>query len=253
MPKPPPTIRTEGLGLRFGGRAVFENLSLTLEGGRWTGLLGRSGVGKSSLLKALAGLQEESNIEGAIRSDDGAPLEGRITYMAQQDLLLPWLSALDNVTLGSRLRAGRAAASAGRARAESLLERVGLADRAADRPGSLSGGMRQRVALARTLMEDRPIVLMDEPFCALDAITRFRLQELAARLMANATVFLVTHDPLEALRLCHKVYVLQGGHRPIGPPIQIPDSAPPRSSDDPALLLRQGELLRQLADLEAAA
>jgi putative hydroxymethylpyrimidine transport system ATP-binding protein len=113
--------------------------------------------------------------------------------------------------------------------------------------------MRQRAALARTLMEDRPIVLMDEPFSALDSITRQRLQDLAAELLSSRTVLLVTHDPLEALRLCHKVHVLQGMGRPLAPPIVIPGSLPPRPSDDPAVLAKQGDLLRQLAAWEEAA
>ena len=102
-------------------------------------------------------------------------------------------------------------------------------------------------------MENRPIVLMDEPFSALDAITRARLQDLAARLLEGATVLLVTHDPLEALRLCHRVHVLQGGRMPLGPPIRIPGNPPPRVCDDPAVLAKQGDLLRQLSALEEAA
>ncbi len=138
-------------------------------------------------------------------ADDGAGLDGRIALMAQQDLLLPWLSVRDNVLLGHRLRgASRAELRRLREPAAALLARVGL-ERDADRlPGTLSGGMRQRAALARTLMEDRPIVLMDEPFSALDVVTRHRLQDLAAELLVGRTVLLVTHNPLEALRLGHR-------------------------------------------------
>jgi putative hydroxymethylpyrimidine transport system ATP-binding protein len=114
-------------------------------------------------------------------------------------------------------------------------------------PATLSGGQRQRVALARTLMEDRPLVLMDEPFSALDAITRARLQVQAARLLAGRTVLLVTHDPLEALRLGHRIHVMAGHPARIEAPIQ-PDGAPPRDLHDPALLARQGDLLARLAD-----
>jgi putative hydroxymethylpyrimidine transport system ATP-binding protein len=253
MLAPPPTVEVRGLTLSFGAREVLSDLDLNLDAGQWTGLLGRSGVGKSSLLRVLAGLIADSDAQGAVRCDDGGEVRGRVAYMAQQDLLLPWLSVVDNVTLGHRLRGGRAAATAARPRALELLERVDLARRGDDLPAALSGGMRQRAALARTLMEDRPIVLMDEPFSALDSITRQRLQDLAAELLSGRTVLLVTHDPLEALRLCHKVHVLQGPGRPLAAPIVIPGHAPPRPSDDPAVLAKQGDLLCQLAAWEAAA
>ena len=253
MSASPPTVRVRALSLSFGRRRVLGDLDLTLEAGRWTGLLGRSGVGKSSLLRVLAGLIGAQGASDAISCDDGGRVKGRVAYMAQQDLLLPWLSVLDNVTIGFRLRGGRAAAAAARPRALDLLRRVGLGERSADLPKALSGGMRQRAALARTLMEDRPIVLMDEPFSALDSITRQRLQDLAAELLSGRTVLLVTHDPLEALRLCHKVHVLQGMGRPLAAPIVIPGSLPPRPSDDPAVLAKQGDLLRQLAAWEEAA
>jgi putative hydroxymethylpyrimidine transport system ATP-binding protein len=145
-----PGISIEGLSLRFGTRTIFENLSLHIPGGRIMALLGTSGVGKSSLLKILAGLAQAH--QGTVRADDGGALPGRIAYMGQTDLLYPWLRVIDNVMLGSRLRRERPDA----ARAMHLLERVGLADRARALPMELSGGMRQRTALARTLYENRP-------------------------------------------------------------------------------------------------
>ena len=167
--------------------------------------------------------------------------------MAQQDLLLPWLSVRENVLLGYRLRgrqgAPRARSSSGRC---SSCAMSGLAERAHDLPATLSGGMRQRAALARTLMEDRPVVLMDEPFSALDAITRHRLQDLAARLLAGRTVLLVTHNPLEALRLGHRLVVLEG--RPARPGATlVPPGMPPRDAAEPHLLAMQAELLRNLS------
>ena len=127
-----------------------------------------------------------------------------------------------------------------------MLVRVGLEGREGDRPARLSGGMRQRVALARTLMEDRPIVLMDEPFSALDAITRYQLQALAAELLAGRTVLLVTHDPLEALRLGHRVQVMAGAPARLGEALE-PAGAPPRDVADPALLNLQADLLERLS------
>jgi putative hydroxymethylpyrimidine transport system ATP-binding protein len=167
--------------------------------------------------------------------------------MAQADLLLPWLTVEDNLLLGFRLRgASRAALAERREAALALLERVGLAGSARALPHTLSGGMRQRAALARTLVEDRPIVLMDEPFSALDAITRHRLQELAAELLAGRTVLLVTHSPLEALRLGHEVRVMSGVPARLDPPLRLPGQ-PPRPVADPTLLAQEARLLERLA------
>ncbi len=228
-------------GVRYDGAWLFRDFSMTLEAGRTTCLLGPSGVGKSTLLRLVAGLIEPA--EGAeIVDQNGRTLGGRIAWMGQQDLLLPWASVLENVVIGARLRGERPDLG----RAGRLLAEVGLEDRAQHRPAALSGGMRQRVALARTLMEDRPIVLMDEPFSAVDAITRFNLQNLAARLLAGRTVLLVTHDPLEALRLGHRVHVMSGFPVAIDAGIS-PPGAPPRDSHDSAILTLQADLLERLA------
>ena len=165
--------------------------------------------------------------------------------MAQQDLLLPWLSLIENATLGHRLRGGRDRPRELDERARALLQRVGLDERARDLPATCSGGMRQRAAIVRTLMEDRPVVLMDEPFSALDAITRLRLQELAAELLVGRTVLLVTHDPLEALRLGHRIHVMAGAPARLDAGLD-PGGATPRDVADPAVLERQGELLNRL-------
>jgi putative hydroxymethylpyrimidine transport system ATP-binding protein len=233
-------VVARGLTVRLGPHPVLAGLDLTLAGGRWTCLLGASGSGKTTLLRSLAGLVRGE--AGSLTCDDGLPLAGRVAWMAQQDLLLPWLSAVDNVLLGRRLRG----TGGGHDRAMEMLERVGLGDRAGAYPSELSGGMRQRVALARTLLEDRPVVLMDEPFSALDAINRRKLQELAADVLAGRTVLLVTHDPLEALRLGHRVHVLGSGPAPIGAALE-PPGEPPRAPGDAALAGLERELWQRLA------
>jgi putative hydroxymethylpyrimidine transport system ATP-binding protein len=243
MPDAAPGVSVVVDRFAYAGAVLFEDFGINLEAGRWTALLGPSGCGKSTLVRLIAGLLDCA----VATSDDGASLHGRIAFMAQQDLLLPWLGARDNVLLGYRLRGLRRREWRALAeRAEALLARVGLADYVEARPAQLSGGMRQRVALARTLMEDRPVILMDEPFSALDAITRHRLQHLAAELLQGRTVLLVTHSPLEALRLGHAVYVAHGRPARLGNAL-VPPGAPPRDATSPALLSLQGWLLNELA------
>jgi putative hydroxymethylpyrimidine transport system ATP-binding protein len=236
-------VLVERASLTYDRTPLFRDLAFRLEAGIWTCLLGPSGVGKSSLIRLIAGLAPKES--GTVRCSDGRPLAGRLAWMAQQDSLLPWLSVLGNVTLGARMR-GEAP---DRARAMKLLDQVGLTEKANHLPATLSGGQRQRTALARTLMEDRPLVLMDEPFSALDAITRARLQALAATLLAGRTVLLVTHDPLEALRLGHRIHIMAGSPARIETAIQ-PDGPPPRDLHDPKLLMGQGDLLARLADAQ---
>jgi putative hydroxymethylpyrimidine transport system ATP-binding protein len=241
---PPPgfDVAVRHASLRYGGAFLIRDLDFVLPGGRWTCLLGPSGVGKSSLLRVIAGLEPLD--AGEVLCTDGRPLAARLAWMSQRDDLLPWLPVIDNVTLGARLRGE----PPDHARALELLARVGLVPQKDQLPATLSGGQRQRAALARTLMEDRPVVLMDEPFSALDAITRARLQVLAAELLAGRTVLLVTHDPLEALRLGHRIQVMTG--HPAGiEGTTLPAGTPPRDLHDPALLARQGDLLARLADV----
>lgn len=223
---------------RIGNRVLFDT-NLHITSGQWTCLLGRSGAGKSTILRLVIGLETGGDFNGSFVATDGVPLAGRISYMAQSDLLLPWLSVLDNVCIGTRLRGE----SPNDQSARDLLHRVGLSDHADQKPATLSGGMRQRAALARTLFEDRPIVFLDEPFSALDAGTRADMQELAAEVLKDRTVLLVTHDPAEAARLAHQIIVMTSQETQNWP---VPETAALREIDAPETLECQAQLLAYL-------
>ncbi len=219
--------------VRIGGQALFPPIRLTLRAGTWTALLGPSGVGKSTVLRLIAGLPIGGQFEGRI--DNRPP----VALMAQDPGLLPWLTVRQNAALGARLR-GKAADTT---RLEAILGRTGLTDHAAKYPAALSGGQRQRVALARTLMEDRALVLLDEPFSALDARMRLAMQDLAADLLRGRSVLMVTHDPAEAARLSDQIHLLTESGLSDA---RAPDSPSPRPPNDPAVLACQGALLSRL-------
>lgn len=242
----PPTITISKLCIRYQQFQLFDNLDFHLPAQKWTCLLGPSGIGKTTLLRFIAKLKYEKDTEyfGNISTSDNLPLDHRITYMAQQDLLMPWLDVLDNVLIGMHLR-NETIITQTKQRAIELLENTGLKNIIKQKPKQLSGGMRQRVALVRTLFEDRPIILMDEPFSSLDVITKLKLQNLAAKLLANRTVLLVTHDPLEALRLGDYIYTMTGSPVKISDPIK-PQGIAPRDPTDINLLKQHAKLLQLL-------
>jgi ABC-type nitrate/sulfonate/bicarbonate transport system ATPase subunit len=208
-PGPGIGVEIDDVAHGFGQLRVIERLDLRVEPGGVLGMVGPSGCGKSTLLELIGGLRA---LQAGTIEVDGArsPVErlARCTYMPQRDLLLPWLAAIDNAALALRNRgASRAEA---RSLAHPLFERFGLAGFERSRPAELSGGMRQRIAFLRTLLAGKPVLLLDEPFASLDAITRAEMQEwLAGALAAESrTVVLVTHDVEEALYLSDRVTVL---------------------------------------------
>ncbi len=219
---------------------LFRDISLSLHDEGWTCLLGPSGVGKTTVLRLLAGLETHGDFTGSIRTGSGSSMP-KCAYMAQQDLLFPWLNVLENVKLGARLRGEPVNAD----KAIEIISMVGLSNHSHKRPRELSGGMRQRVALARTLMEERDLVLLDEPFSALDARTRAEMQELAHELLQHRTVLLVTHDPGEAARLGDKIYILneQGLEQ-----VEAKKQAQIAPADGDETMRRQSFLLRQLRE-----
>jgi ABC-type nitrate/sulfonate/bicarbonate transport system ATPase subunit len=202
--KEPPSLsgqaaEARGVVRRYGSTVALDGIDLTVRGGEVVAIVGPSGCGKSTLLELFAGLQEP---------DEGLVIARHSALMPQRDLLLPWRDGLSNAGLALEC-AGASRAEARRA-AEPLFERFGLAEFERALPAELSGGMRQRVAFLRTLLAGRPLLLLDEPFAALDAITRAEMQQWLAQALADEprTVVLVTHDVEEALFLADRVVVL---------------------------------------------
>jgi sulfonate transport system ATP-binding protein len=193
-----PAVVVRGLKRTYGPRTVIQNLNLRIERGEFVVLLGESGCGKTTLLRALAGLDpiDSGRIEGPSRP----------AVVFQEHRLLPWESLWRNVSLGLSENDSHARASA-------ALDEVGLGDRLDDWPRNLSGGQAQRVALARALVQEPRLLLLDEPFAALDALTRIKMQSLVKELVAKHQpgVLLVTHDVDEAIVLGDRAMVMRHG------------------------------------------
>ena len=203
-----PAIELADVTKSFGGLTALAGISLSLSQRARTGIVGPSGCGKTTLLQVIAGLLEADS--GLVRVGDATTARQRLAQcalMPQRDLLLPWRTALDNAMIALENR-GVSRADA-RRRTQPLFEQLGLAGFERARPGQLSGGMRQRVSFLRTLMAEKDVLLLDEPFGALDSITRGQLQEWLSQAMEAVprTVLLVTHDVDEALLLCQQVVV----------------------------------------------
>lgn len=191
--------RLLGIGHRYGGLQVLSGVSLDVASGEVVGVVGPSGCGKSTLLSLIAGL--ESPTQGRLSAAPAA-------LMPQHDLLMPWRSALDNACIALENAGVRRREARERARA--LFARFELQRFESSRTWELSGGMRQRVAFVRTLLAGKPLLLLDEPFASIDAITRIELQDWLSDMLAAEphTVVLVTHDIEEALVVCDRVIVL---------------------------------------------
>jgi NitT/TauT family transport system ATP-binding protein len=203
-------ITLEKVVVRFGEEQIYERLSFDVRRGEFVCILGPSGCGKSTLLRLIGGLLPAHS--GRIVVDGSSPRDAwpQIAFVFQSPRLVPWRTALDNVLLGSELRFGSGDKQQRRVRAAELLSLVGLADDAGKYPSMLSGGERQRVAIARALAVDPEIVLMDEPFSALDPNMRGRMRLEVERiwLETGKTVVFVTHDIDEALQLADRTVVL---------------------------------------------
>ncbi|MFH5776406.1 ABC transporter ATP-binding protein [Paracoccus sp. NGMCC 1.201697] len=225
-------VFTRDLSRSFKGREVLGGVTLDIPRGQFVALLGESGSGKTTLLRALAGLDDDADHGGTYSVPQS------VSVLFQDSRLLPWLSVIDNLTLG--LRHDRAVPEA-----QAMLEAVGIGDKARVWPGTLSGGQKQRAALARSLLRSPDLLLADEPFGALDALTRLKMHALLFRLVERRrpTVILVTHDVDEALLLADRILVLRDGA--IAEDHAVPLSHPRRTSHPEFEHLR----LRLLASL----
>ena len=225
-------VHLNGFSRSFHGKQVLHDIYLDIPQGQFVALLGESGSGKTTLLRALAGLDADAQSLGA------AAAHGNVSVLFQDSRLLPWLSVLDNLTLGLDAQEVRTAAG-------QLLREVGLADKAAVWPGTLSGGQKQRAALARSLLREPHVLLADEPFGALDALTRIRMHGLLRRMVdrIRPTVLLVTHDVDESLLLADRILVLKDGKIAEDHAVGL---AHPRRPDHPAFMQLRATLLRSL-------
>jgi sulfonate transport system ATP-binding protein len=230
------SVSVRGLRRSFAGRAVLAGIDLDLPAGQFVALLGRSGSGKSTLLRALAGLDPEA--EGHLE----VPVRRSVVF--QDPRLLPWADVLANVTLGQ-------AGDDTDRRGLEALDEVGLSGHEHDWPKTLSGGEAQRAALARALVRQPQLLLLDEPFGALDALTRIRMHALVEQLCARhrPSVLLVTHDVDEALLLADRVLVLADGHLSLDLEVDLPS---PRLRAHPGFAALRSRLLAELGVDEAA-
>jgi ABC-type nitrate/sulfonate/bicarbonate transport system ATPase subunit len=205
-------LRLDHLSMTFktptGSFQALAPVTLSIPTGRFVSVIGPSGCGKSTIFNIVAGLLQPSDGRVFIDGVDATGTIGRVGYMLQKDLLLPWRTVLDNVILGMEIQ--RLPLRQARERALPLLRRYGLAGFEHLYPSALSGGMRQRAALLRTLLFDTDVILLDEPFGALDAQTKLTMQEWLLQLWVDfgKTVVFVTHDVEEAIYLSDEMYVM---------------------------------------------
>jgi ABC-type nitrate/sulfonate/bicarbonate transport system ATPase subunit len=235
---------------------AIDRIDLDVRRNEFVSIVGPSGCGKSTLFNIIAGIERPSAGRVVIDGTDATGRPGLVSYMFQKDLLLPWRSVLDNITLGLEL--GGTPRGAARRQAAELADRYGLRGFEDRFPSTLSGGMRQRAALLRTLLFNREILLLDEPFGALDALTRATMQELLLRVFDDVrrTIVFVTHDVEEAIYLSDVVYVLSARpavvHERVAVPLSRPRTRAMRAQ--PACVELKARLLEMLyaeADLTA--
>jgi ABC-type nitrate/sulfonate/bicarbonate transport system ATPase subunit len=247
-----PRIALESVSKTFTGEGrpvqALRDVSMQVQPGEFVTIIGPSGSGKSTLFNLIVGLLEPDSGTICIDGDICAERTGRVGYMPQRDLLLPWRSVLDNAIIPLEIRGTQR--DAARQRARDLLPLFGLEDFAGEYPSTLSGGMRQRAALLRTILTDRDVLLLDEPFGALDALTRRELQDwlLGVWREFGQTVVFITHDVEEALYLGDRVLVLSERPGTVTRTLTVDLPRPRRRGmvGDPAFGRQMTELLESL-------
>ncbi len=205
---PPPRLEINNLTVRYGDVTALNNVSLQVAEGEFICILGASGCGKSTLFNVVSGLLPASEGHILLQGKDVTHKPGQVGYMLQKDLLLPWRTVLGNITLSAALTRG--VRPEDRQQARQLATRYGLGEFLDYYPHALSGGMRQRVAMMRTLAAGKELMLLDEPFGALDAQTRFSMQEWLLQIWRDLrrTILFVTHDVDEAIFLADRIVVM---------------------------------------------
>ena len=247
-------IAFERVELSLGGERIYDGLDFTVEQGEFVCLLGPSGCGKSTSLRIIGDLLEPAGGRVLVNGKAPAASWSEIAFVFQSPRLAPWRTALANVLLGAELRFGKAEARRRAKKAQALLELVGLATSGAKYPLMLSGGERQRVAIARALAVDPSIVLMDEPFSALDPNTRRRMRVEIVRIWQETakTILFVTHDIEEALVLADRIVLMSNKPTKVLETITI-DATRPRNLADPRLAAQRDRLDALFRTLEEAA
>lgn len=203
-------LETQGIGKNYGGRVLLEDINITVKPGELVSILGMSGSGKTTLFNIISGLIEPEKGKVLLHGEDVTGETGHVAYMLQKDLLLPYKTIADNVALPLIIRGEKV--DEARVKAAELFDFFGLAGTEDKYPQQLSGGMRQRAALLRTYLFSKDLALLDEPFSALDTITRSSLHQWYLEVMEDIhlTTLFITHDIDEAILLSDRIYLLTG-------------------------------------------
>ncbi|MET3924180.1 ABC transporter ATP-binding protein [Devosia sp. 2618] len=246
----PARLELKNLKKNFGSTHVLADISLSVQPGEFVSILGPSGAGKSTILQLLTGTTAPDAGQMLLDGKALTPSQHRFAFMPQGDALMPWRRIIDNTTLGLEVQ-GLSRQTA-RAKVKPLFAEFGLAGFEDHYPAQLSGGMRQRAALLRTVVQQRPMLLLDEPFGALDALTRAQMQRWLATMWTRHrwTVLLITHDVREAVLLSDRIYVLSARPARVAHEFEVPLDHPRQGAGATALAAIEAQILQTLLNPE---